>query len=263
MCNYAWYIITDDGKKYMIKQEKEVKEESEQNDLFVEARTIQKLNIKKPSLPIPQVIFIVENPKMYCYQYAEGIIIRETWQFLSEQERITLCEDLGKFHFDLGYALTQEEIKQLRLKIDEAYHLEEETQEDIERFLADTTIDIEYKNVVATIYQTYQQTMQFVHLGLCHNDSHYENILVHHGKLSCVVDFGDTDFGDVHREFTRYFQDYPDYYELIVQTYENLSGRKLSRKRIIAQSILENLDDIPHHYTQDSFLGLWEKYTLT
>jgi hypothetical protein len=49
----------------------------------------------------------------------------------------------------------------------------------------------------------------------------------------------------------------------IVQTYENLSGRKLSRQRIIAQSILENLDDIPHYYTQDSFFGLWEKYTLT
>ncbi|GAA4450963.1 hypothetical protein GCM10023189_12350 [Nibrella saemangeumensis] len=63
-----------------------------------------------------------------------------------------------------------------------------------------------------------------------------------------MVDFGDADTGDVHREFTRYAQDYPDYAEFILMSYETLSGRKLSRPHIVALAIQDAVYDLREEY---------------
>ncbi|MDO1449884.1 aminoglycoside phosphotransferase family protein [Rhodocytophaga aerolata] len=262
MCNYAWYAISEDNQIYMIKQEKPEKEEEEHNDLLTEAGIIRKLNEKSSSLPVPQLIFVADNPKMYGYQYIEGEMMKSAWGFLSQQEKILLCEDLGKFHALLGNALTMEEIGELKVTNRWQAALEKETEDDVKLFLHDASIPQPYKQLIKRLYKIQHETKVLAHFGLCHNDSHHENILLNEGKLAGIIDFGDSDFGDVHREFARYVQDYPHYVEIIVNTYEKLSGKTLCRRRMLAISLLEIVDDLRTEYIKNGRMELLDRLSL-
>jgi Ser/Thr protein kinase RdoA (MazF antagonist) len=259
MCNYAWYAISEDNQKYLIKQEKPEKEENEQNELLVEAGIIRKLNQKSPSLPVPQIVFLTENPRMYCYHYIEGEMMKSAWDFLSAKEKVLLCEDLGRFHAHLGKALTKEEIHELKIANNLQAALEKETEDDVEQFLHDSTIPRHYRQLVQRLYQVFDETKLSACFGLCHNDSHHENILLNEGKLSGIIDFGDAVFGDVHSEFARYVQDYPPYFEIIVKTYEKLSGTNLCRRRILALTILETVDELRTDYIANGRIELIDR----
>jgi aminoglycoside phosphotransferase (APT) family kinase protein len=97
MCNNVWYAVSEDHQQYSVKQERSEKEEDEQNDLLVEARIIRRLNEKSPSLPVPHVVFLAENPKMYCYHYVEGERMRDAWDFLSAAEKFPSVKSWGNF----------------------------------------------------------------------------------------------------------------------------------------------------------------------
>ena len=74
--NYAYYIETNDGNKYVLKQEKEVKEFQPQNDLVIESKVANQLSDLDLSVPMPHVVFVSENPKMYAYEYIDGDLMR-------------------------------------------------------------------------------------------------------------------------------------------------------------------------------------------
>lgn len=260
MCNNAWYVKTSDNKEYLIKQERHDKETNEQNDLIVEAKTIQELNETNPNLPIPKIVFIIGSPKMYCYEYIEGEMMINAWKNLSEQEKISLCEELGKFHAKFESALSPNEVKILGLEINTSTDLHSETKKEIEVFLNDAQIPEKYKKIVRQVSQLFEETRAEALFGLCHNDSHHENIIVRNGKLACMIDFGDTEYGNIYNEFTRYVQDYPDYFEIIVGTYERMSNRKLSRTRLIAQTVLNAVDDIRSDYDKDGREEIIKQY---
>ncbi|GAA4409907.1 hypothetical protein GCM10023187_33860 [Nibrella viscosa] len=244
MCNTIWYADTYDQQTYLVKQERLEKYEEEQNNLVVEGNLLKTLNEKNPLLPIPQIIFVCENPRMYGYRYAPGRMMSEAWADLTEAERTSLCEQLGQFHYELGNTLTEPELIELALLNNKELEINEETDGDLLRFLDHPLIPETYQDLVLTIYHTILDTNAQSIFRFCHNDSHHENILLVNGQLACVIDFGDADFGDVHREFSRYVLDYPDYYDIIVRTYERLSNTRLSRQRIIALSIMDTLGDL-------------------
>ncbi|MDM1549544.1 phosphotransferase [Empedobacter falsenii] len=260
MCNNAWYAKTSDNEKYLIKQERPDKEAEEQNDLVTEAKTIQKLHEKNPNLPIPQIVFISELHKMYCYKYVEGEMMRGIWGKLSENEKILLCKDLGKFHAEFEISLSKDEAKNLGLNIDISTGLHKEIKEELDVFLNDSQILEKYKEVVKQICKIFDETDSEALFGFCHNDSHHENIIIREGRLACVIDFGDTEYGSIYAEFTRYVKDYPDYFEIIVKTYEELSNKKLSRTRLIAQTILDAIDDIRTDYDQEGREKIMRQY---
>jgi thiamine kinase-like enzyme len=166
---------------------------------------------------------------------------------------------LGKFHAQLGKALTIEEINALQIANNPQAGLEKETEEDVARFLHDTAIPHPYKQLVKRLYEVFNETTSAACLGLCHNDSHHENILLNEGKLACIIDFGDSCRGDVHSEFARYVQDYPQYAEIIIRNYEQLSGQNLCRERILALTILETVDDLRTEYLKNGRMELIER----
>jgi len=197
---------------------------------------------------------------MYCYEYVEGKMMINAWKDLSEQERISLCEELGKFHAEFENALSKEEIQALGLEIDTSTDLHKQTKEEIEIFLNDTQIPEKYKIIIKQVCGVFEKNKTEASFGLCHNDSHHENIIIHKGKLACVIDFGDTEYGNIYNEFTRYVQDYPNYFEIIVETYEKLSNKKLSRTRLITQTVLNAVDDIRSDYDKDGREEIIKQY---
>ncbi len=249
MCNNAYYIKTKKGDEYLVKEERVNKEVEEENDLLIEARVIKTLNGINPSLLIPQIIFISEIPKMYCYKYIEGKTMRSVWSELTEEKRKTICELLGKFHYDFGKLLSQEEVKKIGMQVDVSTKLEDGVVDKVNKFLIDKKLPKKYIELAKDARNMFNSVSELAIFGFCHNDSHHENIIINNnGEFASVIDFGDTGWRDIYNEFTRYAQDYPDYFEIILKVYEDLSGNKLSRKRLLSLTILYSIGSIQKKY---------------
>lgn len=62
-------------------------------------------------------------------------------------------------------------------------------------------------------------------------------------KPVCFIDFGESEYGEVAKEFSRYIRDFPDYFNFIVSAYEERSGHKLSYARLVTNSFISGLID--------------------
>lgn len=63
---------------------------------------------------------------------------------------------------------------------------------------------------------------------LCHNDLHKGNVIVGNGKLSGIIDFGDTIYTNYNIEFISIFKWQEEIIIDIKQKYEEITGRKLN-----------------------------------
>lgn len=266
MCNDAWYINTGTDA-FVMKMARETREEPEQNDLYTEAALLQQLHLRNPALPVPRVLFAASQPMVYAYHHIPGEWMKTAWPAMTEQERQELCAAIGQLHATLHGLLNEAECSALGLHIDRDATLEAENEDDLARVLADQELPAALRDLAVLCFHTLQASQPAAIYAFCHNDSHHENILVHEGKLNGLVDFGDADHGDVHRDFGRYALDYPHYFETILRRYEAATGRRLSRKRILSRAFLEALEEIAYEYAghkrQEAihqFERLWKQY---
>lgn len=246
--NNAYYLETEDGKKYIVKQELVNKEFQPQNDLVVEGGLLKKLRETNLSTPVPNVIFISENPKLYGYEYIEGELMRGVWNSLSEEEKISICESLGKFHAEIGKNFTKEMSEESGVKINLSTDLHPEVAEIYNSFIADQDMSAEYKDLARKAKEIFEGTRNEVFFQFLHNDGHHENVIIKEKKISGIIDFGDAEYGEVAKEFSRYIRDYPDYFNYIVSAYEKESGNKLSYPRLVSNSFISDLAEIVENY---------------
>ncbi len=247
-CNNAYYVETEDGGRYIVKQERVDKETYEQNNLIVEAQLIKKLNNSSIFTHIPEVIFISENLNMYGYKYIDGDMMKDVWVKFSENDKISLCKEIGYFHAEIGKVFNKEMAIESHLKIDESTEVHPEVVEQYNRLSVDETLPIDFRVLVQKARKIFNTTNTNTIFQFIHNDPHHENILIKDKKISGVIDFGDAEFGDVTKEFSRYIRDYPDYFEYIVSAYEEKSGNKLSRERLICNALICGFSEIVESY---------------
>ncbi|MEO8637287.1 MAG: phosphotransferase [Candidatus Taylorbacteria bacterium] len=243
-CNNAYSVETRDGHKYIVKQEREKREVQPQNSLPIEAGVARKLFDLNLSLPTPHVVFVSENPLMYGYEYLEGDLMIDVWKSLSEEERFSICATLGNFHAEIGKKVNKDEAKSLRIKIDESPSLHPEVEKEYNTILSSIDVPDELKNLAKHARAIFDQTFDKTVFQFIHNDSHHENIIIKNKKISGVIDFGNAEYGEMAKEFSRYIRDYPSYFEYIVSSYEEKSGNILSRGRLICNAFLSGLMEI-------------------
>ncbi|MDB5204136.1 MAG: aph(2)-Ib [Candidatus Taylorbacteria bacterium] len=246
--NNAYYIETSDSRKYIVKQERDIKEFEPQNDLFTEAKIIEYLHDKDLGVSIPKVIFKSDSPQMYCYEYIEGEMLINVWPNLSEEEKISICESLGIFHARIGKVIDKTEALALGMKIDESVGLHLEVEKEYLMLLADPEVPEEYKSLAKHTKEIFDTTLDDVIFQCVHNDAHHENILIKENRISGIIDFGNTEYGEVAREFSRYIRDFPDHFEYIISLYEKVSDNMLSRKRVISNAFLSGFAEIVEDY---------------
>ncbi|MES2223439.1 MAG: aminoglycoside phosphotransferase family protein [Patescibacteria group bacterium] len=246
--NNAYYIETSDGGKYIVKQERDIKEFEPENDLMKEAKIIEFLYDNNLGVSIPKVIFKSDSPQMYCYEYIEGEMLIQVWPTLSEEERISVCENLGIFHARIGKAITKSEAQTLGMKIDDSTGLHPEVEKEYLILLEDSEVPEEYKSLAKHTKEIFDTTLEDVIFQCVHNDAHHENILIKDKRISGIIDFGNTEYGEVAREFSRYIRDFPDHFEYIVLSYEKESGNTLLRKRLISNAFLSGFAEIIEDY---------------
>ena len=249
-CNNAYFVETINGKRYIVKQERIDKETYEQNSLIIEANVIKKLCDMNLSVPIPTVVFVSENPNMYGYEYIEGEMMKSIWPSLSEDERINLCREIGFFHAEIGALISKDIAKEVGLKIDPSIDVHPEVLEQYSRMIVDKEVPEDFRLLVIKARNTFDATNSKNFFQFIHNDPHHENILVKDKKISGIIDFGDAEYGDVTKEFSRYIRDYPDYFEYIVSAYEEKSGNKLSRSHLISNALVCGFNEIVEDYNK-------------
>ncbi len=244
----AYYIETSDGSKYIVKQEREVKEFQPQNNLAVEAVVAKRLYDLNLSIPTPHVVFVSKNPHMYGYEYIEGEMMKDVWGSFSEHEKIDACQTLGYFHAEIGKKFTKEIAKASDIKIDMSSGLHPEVKEEYERLIIEPTVPKEFRALAKKAKDIFDRTTDSSVFQFIHNDSHHENILIEEKKISGIIDFGNAEYGEIAKEFSRYIRDYPNYFEYIVSSYEKESGNKLSRERLICNALLSGFMEIVEEY---------------
>jgi len=242
--NEAYYARTNDGAEYLIKKERDVIDLPEENDLIVEANVIRKLNQSDPALPIPHIIIISDVPKLFAYKYIAGELMIHTWNKLSEEQRIELCQNLGEFHSKIAKHINKEEAKKLGINIYESPGLSETEEKNFKNFISNTKLPESLRAQAQHSRFIFDETASDVIFHFIHNDAHNENIIISNGKLASIIDFGDCEYNDIHKDFCFYIRFYPEYLEYFVKGYENASGRKLSRKRLISYAMLKDLNEI-------------------
>ncbi len=244
----AYYVETNDGGKYIVKQERIDKEVEPQNDLIVEAKVAQQLYDLNLSVPIPHVVFVSENPKMYGYEYIEGDLMRGIWETLSENERVDICTKLGYFHAEIGKKFTKEMAQTIGIKNDMSEDLHPEVSADYKRLILDAGVPEEFKSLVKEAKSIFEVTQDKLAYQFLHNDSHHENIIIKDKKISGIIDFGNAEYGEITKEFSRYIRDFPEYFKYIVTAYEEESGNKLSYERLISNALISGFIDIVEDY---------------
>lgn len=246
--NYAYYVETGDGKKYVVKQEREIKEFEPQNSLGVEATVAQHLCNLGLATPTPRVVFISENPVVYGYEYVEGDMMRTVWGSFSEDEKTALCRTLGIFHAEIGKKFTKEMARDIGIKIDMSMGLHPEVQEEYNRLVVDATVPEKFRILVQKAKAIFDETLSGGVFQFIHNDAHHENVIVKDTKISGIIDFGNAEYGEIAKEFSRYIRDYPDYFQYIVSEYEKESGHKLSYQRLVSNALLSGFAEIVEDY---------------
>lgn len=248
-CNYAYYAETQSGEKYIVKVEREHKETQDQNDLVVEGNIIRQLHDVGMSIPVPHVIFVSDNPKLYIYDYIEGELMRTVWSSLSQEEKIEICRSLGQFHAEIGKKITKEMCQAIGVDLDESTGLRPKViEEEYNRLIVDTEVPDILKDLVKEAKTIFDGTTDKLTFQFIHNDGHPENILIKDKQISGIIDFGDSEYGDVAKEFSRYFRDIPDYVGYIISSYEEISGNKLPYERLVTNALISGFPETVEDY---------------
>jgi len=248
LCNDAYYLETKDGKKYLVKLEKEIQEFEPENSLVVEAEVAKELYSANLNVPIPKVVFISNNPDMYGYEYIEGDMLKNTLGSLSEEERISIFKQLGIFHAQIGQNVSKETAEKIGVTVDESTDSHPETLQEYASIIEDETLPEEFTVLVKKAKSLLDSTTNESVFQFIHNDAHHENIIIKDNQISGIIDFGNSEYGETAKEFSRYIRDFPDYFEHIVSSYEETSGNKLSRKRLISNACVSGFIDIVENY---------------
>ena len=248
--NNAYYIETSDGKKYIVKQERTDKEVQPQNDLVTEARVTKMLCELNLSIPIPNIIFISEVPKMYCYEFIEGNPMKELWINLTEAERVDICCKLGYFHAEIGKKFTKEMAEKVGIKIDMSPDLHPEVLAEYNRLILDEAVPEEFVKLVKLAKSIFERTQSRLVFQFLHNDAHHENVIIRDKIISGFIDLGMSEYGEIAKEFSRYIRDYPGYFQHIVSAYEKESGSVLSYGRLVSNALISGFIDIVKDYSK-------------
>jgi Ser/Thr protein kinase RdoA (MazF antagonist) len=241
--NYAYIVETKNGSKYIVKQEREDKEFQPQNNLVVEANVIQKLSSLELGFPIPKVVFISEDPEMYGYEYIEGELLRGLWPSLSEDEKISICKSLGEFHAEIGKKFSKDDAVAVGIVVDPSTDVHPEVSRDYISILENPEVPEEFKSVARNAKSILDTTHNLVLFQFLHNDAHHENVLIKDKKISGIIDFGNAEYGEIAKEFSRYIRDFPAHFQYIISAYEEKSGNKLSYIRLVTNSLINGLID--------------------
>jgi Ser/Thr protein kinase RdoA (MazF antagonist) len=231
-CNTIFKIETN-NQGYCLKLEKEEKPFDELNHISVEGSILEYLN---ENIDIVQYVpkLVVVNKKYYLYEYINGKSMKESFDGFSVDTQEDICKNIAKFHYLLEKAKKEDVLKIGVTEYKPERHKLGLEQHDL------SILSRKNKDLITRAFRIYEDSIDSSLHQLLHNDAHDENIFIRNNKV-IFIDFGDMIWRDVHYDFYNYVIKYPNHWESIVNEFENLSGQKINRKRIVSIALLRYL----------------------
>jgi Ser/Thr protein kinase RdoA (MazF antagonist) len=185
---------------------------------------------------------------MYGYRYLEGDMLRSLWPTLSDKEKIHICSSIGRFHAKIGKVIDEGMARRSGIVVDKSTDLHPEVVETYRDVIECDGLPSEYKELAIKARAILERTRGAATFQFIHNDAHHENIIIQNKELVGFIDFGDAEYGEVTKEFSRYIRDFPDYFMHIVEAYQTISGNKLSYERLVSNAYICDLACIKESY---------------
>jgi thiamine kinase-like enzyme len=132
--------------------------------------------------------------------------------------------------------------------IDPSPKLHPEVEADYHRLIKDETTPQHFKDLAQKAKDILDTTLDETIFQFLHNDAHPENIIIKDKQISGIIDFGNAEYGEIAKEFSRYIRDFPHHFTHIVSAYENASCNKLSHRRLVSNALLSGFIDIVESY---------------
>jgi thiamine kinase-like enzyme len=148
----------------------------------------------------------------------------------------------------IGKEISKVVAQKIGIKIDESLDIHPESVKDCQAVLASVDVPEEFKALAREARILLEETFDKGVFQFIHNDAHRENIIIKDKKISGIIDFGNSEYGEVAKEFSRYIRDFPNHFTHIVSSYEACSGNKLSYQRLVSYALLSGLIDIAEDY---------------
>jgi adenylate kinase family enzyme len=136
----------------------------------------------------------------------------------------------------------------LGITIDLSTGLHPEVSRDYELILQNSQVPDSFKILARRAKEIFDITEHDILFQFLHNDAHHENVLIKNKQISGIIDFGNAEYGEIAKEFSRYIRDFPFHFQYIVSAYEKASGNKLSYTRLVTNSFLSGLIDTVGDY---------------
>ncbi|OGM94991.1 hypothetical protein A2524_02780 [Candidatus Wolfebacteria bacterium RIFOXYD12_FULL_48_21] len=245
-CSNIFSCKTRTGQLYCLKEERSDKFDTESNDIVKEARLIQFLNTQSIAL-IPEVTFILNKPRLYCYKYIQGKPLNTRWNSLSEKNKVSIMKSIGKYHAELYNKISIDEAGLAGVRKDESDFIHSISNILPKLKSIDKSNSQLYKKALWMQKSYRRVTDEHPVYGFLHGDLHQGNLLVNHGKLAGIVDFGKSAIGDIHKDFSHHARHYPEYIDVLIDSYKSHTGLKLSKDKIIFYAFLKDLEKLTYH----------------
>jgi hypothetical protein len=161
---------------------------------------------------------------------------------LSEEDQTSLGSTIGQFAYEMHAKLSVQEA--LRLRKEFGLDGLEEKPWNIylnERLFEYIFPTEKQTNLAKKYYKQWQELHTEVDLVVVHDDLHNENMFFENNKLVGVLDFGDTNIGSPEQEFRQLYRINDQVLAAAIDTYEKLSGRKLSIDASRAWAVAQEL----------------------
>ncbi len=232
ICNTV-YKATTNKNSYSIKVATVDSVTKESNSILVEAQITKELQTKNPTLLIPKIIYIDPKGTFFIYRFIDSLPLG-----IGNNEKYinTLLSTMGEFHHSIDCIYKNTACNVVGIK---EYTLDDFFNKygyEVEKYIKDKQLPEDYRYVLQIALDLFNNTKNNqTHEQILHNDIHGDNILVNaSGELDVVIDFGDAVWGDVHLDMMWYVHGYPYDWLKVVDSYEKVSGLRISCEKLIA-----------------------------
>ncbi|MDD2916480.1 MAG: aminoglycoside phosphotransferase family protein [Candidatus Gracilibacteria bacterium] len=184
------------------------------------------------NISIPEVTFRSADFGIMGYEIIPGEELTEQiLHAFSEGERDLLAKQIAEFFMAVHGVSFDPEIQTLGFQ---HYHKTKHFWDRLQGFLQQEKNPkiLAFAEKLRAGWNDYRENTEDIRL--LHNDLFSKNIICHsrQNKLSGIIDFSDTFYGDFILDFVALYFEYPDFTGKVMEIYESLSGKKIHRDNV-------------------------------
>lgn len=240
-CNNVYYIKTDSGAEFTVKQQRSDMLDSETNTLLKEAEILKFLGDLDDNL-FPKVLFISGAPLMYAYRYFQGSTLEKALHQMIKVEIESLMFLVGKHIASLHSVILQAiDINNLGLKSDEKTILDRIKQ--INSLIEQNNIPHSLTSEIVerlTFLQNKYELSNITTMPI-HGDIHKGNIIINNNNIG-FIDYGDIRISEVYNEFSHLAKQFPEYIQIILDGYNSISNIKIETNIVQIYGLVTDIE---------------------